>query len=174
MSNDRRTWSTTEDDAIRQLVKKHGTRSWSVIADHIVSDFNITGRSGKQCRERWHNHLGVCHSCYYRAPPAHLFRARTRAAMRWRSRTLYPTSCCNRLITRQIRQSIRRRGLKRKSASLPKPTRNSATGGPRSPSVSQEGPITMLRTTGTRLCAETSGASTAKSTTGSQTTSTSS
>jgi myb proto-oncogene protein len=23
----------------------------------IIKDYNITGRSGKQCRERWHNHL---------------------------------------------------------------------------------------------------------------------
>lgn len=32
-------------------------RSWSLIAEHIVKDFGINGRSGKQCRERWHNHL---------------------------------------------------------------------------------------------------------------------
>jgi len=54
---DRRGWSNEEDNAIRQLVREHGTRSWSVIADHVVSVFNIQGRSGKQCRERWHNHL---------------------------------------------------------------------------------------------------------------------
>ena len=28
-----------------------------MIADHIIKDYNIHGRSGKQCRERWHNHL---------------------------------------------------------------------------------------------------------------------
>ncbi|CAM9540731.1 unnamed protein product [Chrysoparadoxa australica] len=55
--SDRRVWSREEDEAIKILVAKYGTRSWSVIADHIVSDFNIQGRSGKQCRERWHNHL---------------------------------------------------------------------------------------------------------------------
>lgn len=54
---DRRGWSNEEDEAIRRLVETHGTRSWSVIAEHIVTDFNIHGRSGKQCRERWHNHL---------------------------------------------------------------------------------------------------------------------
>ena len=34
-----------------QLVMKHGPKRWSVIAQQIK------GRIGKQCRERWHNHL---------------------------------------------------------------------------------------------------------------------
>lgn len=33
------------------MVEKHGPRNWSKIADHLP------GRIGKQCRERWHNHL---------------------------------------------------------------------------------------------------------------------
>ena len=57
MSGDRRVWSPQEDNAIRELVTRYGTRSWSSIAEHIVSDFDIKGRTGKQCRERWHNHL---------------------------------------------------------------------------------------------------------------------
>ena len=56
-SGDRRVWSQQEDGAIRDLVMRYGTRSWSVIAEHIVSDYSIEGRTGKQCRERWHNHL---------------------------------------------------------------------------------------------------------------------
>lgn len=51
-------WSKEEDDAIRTLVLRFGTKSWSLIAEHIVKDYGIHGRSGKQCRERWHNHLG--------------------------------------------------------------------------------------------------------------------
>ena len=58
-SGDRRVWTTEEDEAIRTLVTRYGTRSWSVIAEHIISDYNIIGRTGKQCRERWHNHLGT-------------------------------------------------------------------------------------------------------------------
>ena len=38
-------------------MENYGTKSWSVIAEHIVKDHGIAGRSGKQCRERWHNHL---------------------------------------------------------------------------------------------------------------------
>ena len=33
------------------LVEKYGAKKWSVIAH------NLPGRIGKQCRERWHNHL---------------------------------------------------------------------------------------------------------------------
>lgn len=44
-------WTKEEDDHIVQLVKRYGPKKWSVIAQHL------TGRIGKQCRERWHNHL---------------------------------------------------------------------------------------------------------------------
>ena len=36
---------------VRQLVVRHGPRQWTLIARHLK------GRIGKQCRERWHNHL---------------------------------------------------------------------------------------------------------------------
>eukprot|EP01041_Mallomonas_annulata_P003482 gene3482-6928_t len=55
--SDRRVWATEEDEAIRNLVAKYGTKSWSVIAEHIIKEYGISGRTGKQCRERWHNHL---------------------------------------------------------------------------------------------------------------------
>jgi len=34
-----------------ELVERHGQQRWSLIATYL------TGRIGKQCRERWHNHL---------------------------------------------------------------------------------------------------------------------
>lgn len=57
MTTDRRVWAQEEDEAIRALVLKHGTKTWSVIAEQIVKEYGIQGRTGKQCRERWHNHL---------------------------------------------------------------------------------------------------------------------
>lgn len=57
MCTSRRVWTSDEDDAIKALVLRFGTKSWSIIAEHIVKDYNIPWRSGKQCRERWHNHL---------------------------------------------------------------------------------------------------------------------
>ncbi len=58
IETDRRVWTKEEDDAIRELVTEYGTKSWSLIAEHIQKKYKIGGRSGKQCRERWHNHLG--------------------------------------------------------------------------------------------------------------------
>ncbi|XP_045912920.1 v-myb avian myeloblastosis viral oncogene homolog-like 2a isoform X2 [Micropterus dolomieu] len=44
-------WSKEEDEKIVELVGKYGTKHWSLVARHLK------GRLGKQCRERWHNHL---------------------------------------------------------------------------------------------------------------------
>lgn len=44
-------WSKEEDDKVVQLVQKYGPKKWTLIAKHLK------GRIGKQCRERWHNHL---------------------------------------------------------------------------------------------------------------------
>ncbi|KAL4624022.1 transcriptional activator Myb-like isoform X1, partial [Arapaima gigas] len=50
-------WTKDEDQKARQLyavielVQKYGPKRWSVIAKYLK------GRIGKQCRERWHNHL---------------------------------------------------------------------------------------------------------------------
>ncbi|CAA0842860.1 myb domain protein 3r-5 [Striga hermonthica] len=44
-------WTQEEDEKIRELVAKYGPTKWSVIAR------SLPGRIGKQCRERWHNHL---------------------------------------------------------------------------------------------------------------------
>ncbi|CAN6805773.1 hypothetical protein HID58_050488 [Brassica napus] len=44
-------WTKEEDDMIVQLIQKYGPKKWSTIARYLP------GRIGKQCRERWHNHL---------------------------------------------------------------------------------------------------------------------
>jgi hypothetical protein len=44
-------WSSEEDELITRLVQRHGPQKWSNIARQLP------GRIGKQCRERWHNHL---------------------------------------------------------------------------------------------------------------------
>lgn len=53
----RRHWTRQEDDAISELINKHGMKKWSVIAKKLKEDFGVLGRSGKQCRERWRNYL---------------------------------------------------------------------------------------------------------------------
>ncbi|KAF0046453.1 hypothetical protein F2P81_000086 [Scophthalmus maximus] len=44
-------WTEEEDERLITLVHKNGMKRWSLIAKHLCS------RSGKQCRERWHNNL---------------------------------------------------------------------------------------------------------------------
>ncbi|KAI3988868.1 hypothetical protein MKX01_016439 [Papaver californicum] len=44
-------WTDEEDRLLVDLVKQYGERKWAQIAQKLL------GRAGKQCRERWHNHL---------------------------------------------------------------------------------------------------------------------
>ena len=44
-------WSKEEDEYLTRLVTQYGTRKWSTVSRAL------TGRVGKQCRERWNNHL---------------------------------------------------------------------------------------------------------------------
>lgn len=44
-------WTKEEDEKVIELVEKYGPKRWTLIAKHLK------GRIGKQCRERWHNHL---------------------------------------------------------------------------------------------------------------------
>jgi hypothetical protein len=44
-------WTKEEDEKLRGLVETIGPKNWSSIAKYF------SGRIGKQCRERWHNHL---------------------------------------------------------------------------------------------------------------------
>eukprot|EP01041_Mallomonas_annulata_P007174 gene7174-14612_t len=44
-------WTVEEDEYMIRLVQEHGTRHWGLIGS------KLNGRTGKQCRERWHNQL---------------------------------------------------------------------------------------------------------------------
>jgi len=44
-------WTPEEDAKVVSLVQKYGQKKWSLIAKELK------GRLGKQCRERWYNHL---------------------------------------------------------------------------------------------------------------------
>jgi hypothetical protein len=50
-NDDRRPWTREEDNKVMALVALHGTKKWSIVGNALP------GRTGKQCRERWHNHL---------------------------------------------------------------------------------------------------------------------
>lgn len=44
-------WTKEEDDRLVSLLQKYGPKRWTFIARQLGN------RVGKQCRERWHNHL---------------------------------------------------------------------------------------------------------------------
>ncbi|XP_023297922.2 myb protein [Lucilia cuprina] len=44
-------WTKEEDEKVMELVRRFGPKKWTLIARYL------NGRIGKQCRERWHNHL---------------------------------------------------------------------------------------------------------------------
>lgn len=44
-------WKKEEDELLLAQVKEKGPNQWAEIASFLKN------RSGKQCRERWHNHL---------------------------------------------------------------------------------------------------------------------
>lgn len=45
-------WTAEEDRILKELVAELGPRDWTKIQKRMNST-----RDGKQCRERWHNHL---------------------------------------------------------------------------------------------------------------------
>jgi hypothetical protein len=47
----RKEWAEWEDLLITELVRQHGNKTWAIVAGALPM------RTGKQCRERWHNHL---------------------------------------------------------------------------------------------------------------------
>uniref|UniRef100_F7AJG2 MYB proto-onco like 1 n=1 Tax=Ornithorhynchus anatinus TaxID=9258 RepID=F7AJG2_ORNAN len=93
-------WTRDEDDKLKKLVEQHGTDDWTLIASHLQnrSDFQCQhrwqkedqkvqkyGRIGKQCRERWHNHLNpeVKKSSWTEEEDRIIYEAHKRLGNRW-------------------------------------------------------------------------------------------
>lgn len=58
----RKAWTKEEDKTIQYLVQEKGLTNWTKISEEMSRMMKETfgdndGRSGKQCRERWYNHL---------------------------------------------------------------------------------------------------------------------
>ena len=50
-------WKLEEDVLIAVFVEQFGSKKWKTIADELRNRIPNCNRNGKQCRERWHNHL---------------------------------------------------------------------------------------------------------------------
>eukprot|EP01038_Epipyxis_sp_PR26KG_P011962 gene11962-16011_t len=55
--SEKKAWSTDEDAILVSMVERLGTNKWASIAEAIITQVPGVKRTGKQCRERWHNHL---------------------------------------------------------------------------------------------------------------------
>uniref|UniRef100_A0A4W3GBR3 MYB proto-onco like 1 n=1 Tax=Callorhinchus milii TaxID=7868 RepID=A0A4W3GBR3_CALMI len=72
-------WTKEEDQKVIDLVQKYGPKRWSLIAKYLK------GRIGKQCRERWHNHLNpeVKKSSWTEEEDKIIYDAHKRLGNRW-------------------------------------------------------------------------------------------
>ncbi|OMJ78567.1 hypothetical protein SteCoe_21591 [Stentor coeruleus] len=57
MSLKESSWSREEDNLIRKFVIEKKIMKWKFIANILYQTFNRELKSGKQCRERWHDYL---------------------------------------------------------------------------------------------------------------------
>lgn len=60
-------------------MRKYGAKKWSLIASQLP------GRIGKQCRERWHNHLNpdICKEAWREAEDRTILEAHMTVGNRW-------------------------------------------------------------------------------------------
>mmetsp|Transcript_9683 Transcript_9683/g.27915 ORF Transcript_9683/g.27915 Transcript_9683/m.27915 type:complete len:582 (-) Transcript_9683:96-1841(-) len=72
-------WTAEEDATLAGLVQTLGARKWSEIAKRMP------GRIGKQCRERWHNHLNpnVKKEQWSEEEDVHLMELHARLGNKW-------------------------------------------------------------------------------------------
>ncbi|OWK63365.1 Myb-related protein A [Lonchura striata] len=93
-------WTREEDEKLKKLVEQNGTDDWAFIASHLqvielVQKYgpkrwsliakHLKGRIGKQCRERWHNHLNpeVKKSSWTEEEDRIIYEAHKRLGNRW-------------------------------------------------------------------------------------------
>ncbi|XP_033197559.1 transcriptional activator Myb isoform X3 [Bombus vosnesenskii] len=72
-------WTKEEDEKVVELVERYGPKKWTLIARHLK------GRIGKQCRERWHNHLnpGIKKTAWTEAEDRIIVEAHRRVGNQW-------------------------------------------------------------------------------------------
>eukprot|EP00934_Nitzschia_sp_Nitz4_P008916 Nitzschia sp. Nitz4//scaffold76_size158648//29306//31856//NITZ4_002535-RA/size158648-augustus-gene-0.145-mRNA-1//-1//CDS//3329557812//8906//frame0 len=72
-------WTADEDRKVVELVEKYGAKKWSLIAS------NLPGRIGKQCRERWHNHLNpdICKEAWKEGEDRTILETHMTLGNRW-------------------------------------------------------------------------------------------
>lgn len=81
----RKPWQPKEDEAITQLVFELGDKCWTSLSAELAERYHVKGRSAKQCRERWHNHLNpaIKRDCWTAQEDILLLQAHGDCGNRW-------------------------------------------------------------------------------------------
>ncbi|CAG9321814.1 unnamed protein product [Blepharisma stoltei] len=108
--SDRKPWSPEEDEAIRNLVEEFGTKKWTFLAQLLSERYGISDRTGKQCRERWHNHLesGIVKKAWTKNEEKKLFECHQIYGNKWSEIAKYLPGRTDNSIKNQFYSTIRR------------------------------------------------------------------
>lgn len=122
-------WTKAEDETITRLVSELGANKWSLIAKELP------GRIGKQCRERWFNHLNpeINKDPWTEEEEAVLRAAHSRIGNKWALIAKYLPGRTDNAIKNHYnatqRRAATRKGRKARGKSGPSPTPTASTTG---------------------------------------------